>query len=163
MFKRIALLVLVVFACSLTGTAWAQALPPKGADESYVIVAPGQCTEGLIEIGNYKPELSEQQGEDVFWTRSPRKFVEPCEIFVEKTFVGRYRLAARCVRRSDHLSMSAWVRSLSAMDRPWPNSCPGFAPGRPINPELCPEGGEPTSSADPLPKGFNVTEFDFGG
>ena len=136
MTKRVTAIALVLFALAalillIGNAASAQTLPPKAADESYVVVGPGLC-EGLIEIGTYKPDL------DKFWTRNPRKFVEPCEIFVEKTFVGRYRLGARCVNRETKVSMSQWVKGLSGLDKPFPEECPGFAPGQPINPALCP-------------------------
>jgi len=138
MTKRVTAIALALFVLSalllwIAGKASAQVgLPPKEADESYVIVPPGQCDGMLIEIGAWKKELSEESGHDVFWTRNPRKFVEPCETFVEKTWVARYRLAARCVRQGDHAVFSSWVRSLSATEQPWPQQCAGFQPGTPL-------------------------------
>lgn len=128
--KRFVILLNALMLVIATTVVYAQELPPKAADEVYMIVQPGMCGDGLIEIGTYKP------GVDQSWTRNPRKFVSPCEIFVEKEFVGRYRLAARCVDATTKAPRSNWVRSLSGLGKPWPAECPGFLPGAPVNPVI---------------------------
>lgn len=133
MLRKTIYLTLFLIGLLLPQGATTQALPPKGSDETYMMVPPGLCADGLIEIGTYKPDIGE------FWTRNPRKFVSPCEIFVEKTFVGRYRLAARCVDANTLAPRSVWVRSYSGLGKPWPDSCTGFVPGAPRN--SVPPGG----------------------
>jgi hypothetical protein len=111
-----------------------------------MIFPPGLCP-GLIEVGTWKKELSEEAGHDVFWAKNPRMFVEPCTILALPEFVAKYRVAVRCVQRDNHGVYSSWVRSMSGEKKPWPErgpdaegklGCEGFAPGQPINPDLCP-------------------------
>ena len=123
-------------------------LPPKAEGEVHVIFPPGYCS-GLIEVGWYKHELSAERGFDIFWTQRPRVFVEPCELVALPTVKAQYRLAVRCVKRDEERSVkSSWIRSMSGEKKPWPElgpdqtgnlGCLGWAPGRPINPELCPQ------------------------
>lgn len=125
-------LIVSVFLLAPVGNAVAQTvLPPKASDELYVMVPPGVCQSGLTEIGTFKPEINE------VWTRSPRRFISVCEVFVEKIFIARYRLAARCVDTNDqHTPLSPWVRSHSGLNKPWPEGCPGNPTGNPINPAM---------------------------
>ena len=145
MFKKIALVVLILL---FGGMASAQGpeLPPKAEGERHMIFPPGFC-DGLVEVGTWKKELSEAAGFDIFWAKSPRILVEPCTILALPEFVAKYRIAARCVKRDNHNVYSSWVRSMSGEKKPWPElgpdpekgfGCLGFAPGQPINPELCP-------------------------
>lgn len=89
------------------------------------MVFPGGSCQGMIEIGTYKPEL------DQVWTKSPRQFVEICTVIPVNTWVGRYRLAARCVDRNTKTAISGWVRARSALNQPWPAECTQYTPGAP--------------------------------
>jgi hypothetical protein len=123
---RIALILFVSMFFSFE--ALSQELPPKSATEVYVLVPPGMCTTGSVEIGTYKP------GVNAVWTRNPAKVIDSCQITVEEEFIARYRLAARCVDAITGTPLGPWVRSLSGLGKPWPVSCPGITTEPPINP-----------------------------
>ena len=74
--KKFATIISVLIILFSVGTpAFSQqSIPPLGENKVYMTVTAGNCGPGgMIEIGTYKP------GIDKVWTRSPRKFVEPCE------------------------------------------------------------------------------------
>lgn len=108
------LLAVLLILPSISAKADLPGLPPN---HGYFIVPTGECTTGIVEVGTYKPELNE------FWTRTPKKFVSTCQLFTEEMFVGRYRMAVRCVDPAGEKLPSEWVRSLSGLNYPWPAEC----------------------------------------
>lgn len=129
MKTRLRLLLLTICVLGLTG-APAHAQPESGVTMVY---PPGLCTgvDKQIEIGTFKPELTQPGQPEVVWTRNPRHFVEPCGTSIEKEFTGRYRIRVRCVDRETKDPLSRWVPSLSGLTYPWPAECPATPPNNP--------------------------------